>query len=148
MIAVQSVYAMAAVPLLVFAGIAGPQPRTSAAVAVAAGLAVAVALYLAFARGVGRPPRRLALPAAVAAVSEEIVWRWGALAGTAPFLGWPGAFALSTVAFAGIHTRTTTLAYLVIGGAFAAVFLATGQLVAAIAAHGGYNLLVLLWRRP
>jgi len=146
--AVQSLYAAAAVPLLVFAGIAGPHPRTSAAAAVTAGVAVAIVLYLVFARSASRPPRRLALPATIGAVSEEIVWRWGALAGTAPFIGWPGAFALSTVVFAGTHTRTATLAYIVIGGAFAAVFLATGQLVAAIAAHGGYNLLVLLWRRP
>jgi hypothetical protein len=147
-IAVQLLYAAAAVALLAFAGIAGPRPRTSAALAAAAGVAVAIALYLAFARRTARPPRRLALPATVGAVSEEIVWRWGAFAGTAPFISWPGAFALSTIAFAGTHTRTATFAYMVIGGAFAAVFLATGQLVAAIAAHGTYNLLVLLWRRP
>ncbi|HSX21385.1 MAG TPA: CPBP family intramembrane glutamic endopeptidase [Gaiellaceae bacterium] len=148
MIAVQSLYAAVAVPLLVFAGIAGPQPRMGAALSTAAGVAVAVALYLVFARSTARPPRRLALPAAVGAVNEEIVWRWGALAGTAPYISWPGAFALSTVVFAGTHTRTATFAYIIIGGAFAAVFLATGQLIAAIAAHGTYNLLVLLWRRP
>ena len=113
-----------------------------------AGLGVAAGLYGLFARGVERPSRRLLLPATAGAISEEIVWRWGVLAGTAPYLGWAGALALSTAGFAGQHTRTATVAYLIIGGACGGVFLATGRIAAAIAAHGGYNALVLLWRRP
>ena len=145
---VQAAYALAACLLLAFAHISAPPARVGDGLAVAAGIGVAIALYAAFARGSERPPRRLLVPAAAGAASEEIVWRWGVLAGTAPVLGWTGALALSSVGFAGRHTRTATGAYLVLGGAFGGVFLATGRLAAAIAAHAGYNLLVLLWRRP
>ena len=147
-IATQAAYAAVAALVAVFADVSGPRVRTGNGLAVVAGLGAAVLLYRAFARGVDRPPRRLLLPAAAGAVSEEIVWRWGVLAGSAPYVGWGGALALSSAGFAGTHTRTATLAYLLIGGTFGAVFLATGRLVAAIAAHGAYNLLVLLWRRP
>ena len=147
-LAMQATYAAVAALLVVFADISGPPSRVGNGLAVAAGLGAALALYLAFARGVDRPPRRLLVPAAAGAVSEEIVWRWGVLAGAAPYVGWGGALALSSAGFAGIHTRTATLAYLLLGATFGAVFLATGRLVAAIAAHAAYNLLVLLWRRP
>jgi membrane protease YdiL (CAAX protease family) len=144
----QAAYAALAAALVAFAGVSAPHAHTGDGPAVAAGLAVALALYSTFARGAQRPPRSLLVPAAAGAVSEEIVWRWGVLAGTAPYLGWAGALALSSAGFAGRHTRTATVAYLVMGGAFGGVFLVTGRLAAAIAAHGGYNLLVLLWRRP
>lgn len=147
-LATQALYAVVAGLLLAFADVSAPQAHTGDALAALAGLGVAAALYGLFARGVERPPRRLLVPATAGAISEEIVWRWGVLAGTAPYLGWAGALALSTAGFAGQHTRTATVAYLVIGGAFGGVFLATGRIAAAIAAHGGYNVLILLWRRP
>jgi len=147
-VTIQAAYAVAAGLILVFARISAPHAHTGDGPAVLAGLGVAVVLYLALARGAERPSRRLVVPAAAGAASEEIVWRWGVLAGTAPLLGWMGAFALSTAAFAGRHTRTATGAYILLGGAFGGVFLATGRLAAAIAAHAGYNVLALLWRRP
>jgi membrane protease YdiL (CAAX protease family) len=90
---------------------------------------------------------RLLIPATVGAAGEEIVWRWGALAGTAPVLGWAGALIASTLGFAFRHARPpdrAVCAYLLLGGAFGAVFLATGRLAAAIAAHAAYNALVLV----
>lgn len=147
-ILVQALYAVVAALVLAYAHVTAPPARTGNGLAVAAGLGVALVLYAGFARGVERPARGLLVPAAAGAVSEEIVWRWAVLAGAAPTVGWGCALALSSAGFAGVHTRTATLAYLLIGGAFGAVFLATGRLAAAVAAHGGYNLLVLLWRRP
>ena len=99
-------------------------------------------------RRLGGPGMRLQLgflnPALRAGAPEEVVWGWGALAGAAPAVGWVGALALSTWCFALRHTRSEDLvAYLVLGASFGGVFLATGRLVAAIAAHAGYNPLVL-----
>jgi len=146
-IALQSAYAIAAAALLTLGGIAGPRPRIAAPAAIALGIATAVLLYTSLARGRARPQARL-LPAAAGGVFEEVVWRWGALAGTAPFLGWPAAYAASTVGFAGRHARgRAALPYLVLGTSFGGVFLATGRLEAAVAAHAAYNLLALGSRR-
>lgn len=147
-IALQGAYAVAAILLLALPAIAPPPARSGQLVAAAAGLATAAVLHLGLARGREPPPRRLLVPAVAAGVSEEAVWRWGLLAGTAPYLGWSGAFVLSTLLFACRHTRSAGLAdYLVLGAAFGGVFLVTGRLVAAIAAHAAYNALVLLGGR-
>jgi Type II CAAX prenyl endopeptidase Rce1-like len=142
---VQAVYALVAAALLAFAGIAGPPPRLPQPAAAAVGLAVAVVVWTMLARGRDSPPRSLLVPALIAGASEEIVWRWGVLAGLAPRIGWVAAFGLSTAAFAYRHTRDEGLfAYLILGGAFGGVFLATGRLAGAIAAHAGYNALAVL----
>jgi Type II CAAX prenyl endopeptidase Rce1-like len=145
---VQAVYALVAVVLVAFADIAGPPPRLPELAAAAVGLAVAVVLWALLARGRDSPPRSLLVAALVAGASEEIVWRWGLLAGVAPRVGWAAAFGLSTAGFAYRHTRDERLyAYVVLGGAFGGVFLATGRLAAAIAAHAGYNALAILRAR-
>jgi membrane protease YdiL (CAAX protease family) len=144
-VALQGAYVAAACLLLLFAGIAPPPRRVGGLVALAAGLLLAVVLYGVLARRAEAPDRRVLVPALGAGATEEIVWRWGVLAGTAPTLGWPGALTLSTWCFALRHTRSEGLvAYLVLGASFGGVFLATGRLAAAIAAHAGYNALVLL----
>lgn len=142
---VQAIYALVAAALVVFAGIAGPPPRLPEPAAAAVGLLVAGALCALLVRGRDSPPRTLLVPALIAGVSEEVVWRWGVLAGLAPRIGWGAAFGLSTAGFAYRHTRGEGLfAYLLLGGAFGGVFLATGRLAAAIAAHAGYNALAIL----
>ena len=142
---VQAAYALVAAALVAFAGIAGPPPRLPELAAAAIGLVVAVVLCALLARGRDSPRRSLLVPALIAGASEEIVWRWGVLAGLAPLVGWGAAFGLSTVGFAYRHTRGEGLvAYLLLGGAFGGVFLATGRLAAAIAAHAGYNALAIL----
>lgn len=144
---VQAVYAVGAAALLAFGGISGPPGRLPEPAAVAVGLAVAIVLWSLLARGREAPSRSLLPPALIAAVAEEIVWRWGVLAGLAPRVGWGAALGLSAAGFAYRHTRGDGLfAYLVLGGAFGGVFLATGRLAAAIAAHAGYNALALLRR--
>jgi membrane protease YdiL (CAAX protease family) len=142
---VQAVYALAAVGLVSFGGISGPPGQIPELAAVALGLAVAVVLSALLARGREAPSRSLLLPAMIAAVSEEIVWRWGVLAGLAPRVGWGAALGLSAVGFAYRHTRGEGLvAYLLLGSAFGGIFLATGRLAAAVAAHAGYNTLAFL----
>jgi len=146
--ALQAAYLVAGSLLLAFGSIAPPPPRLDGLEAAAAGLATAALLYLVLALGRAAPPRRLLVPAVAAGASEEAVWRWGLLAGTAPYLGWVGALALSTVGFAFRHTRRDGLpAYLLLGAAFGGVFVATGQLAAAVTAHAGYNALVLIGGR-
>ena len=142
---VQVIYALVAAAVLAFGGVSGPPGRVPELAAVAVGLAVAIALHALLARGREAPSRSLLLPALLAAVSEEVVWRWGALAGLAPHVGWGAALGLSTAGFAYRHTRGDGLfAYLLLGGAFGGVFLATGRLAAAVAAHAGYNALALV----
>lgn len=142
---VQLAYVAAAAALLGFAPVQAPHARTSAFVAVAAGAAIGAAAYFLLARHSVAVDRQLLVPAIGAAFGEEIVWRWGALAGLAPLVGWPGAFGASTVAFAYRHTRNEGLVvYLVLGAAFGGALLATGRLAAAIAAHATYNALVVL----
>ena len=130
------------------------EPRVAWPVALASGAAAGLALTLVLAGGF--PPRertvaadrRLVLVCAVVVVAsacEEIVWRGfgiGELSGT---LGTVAAFVVSTAGFALAHAgRVSTLTHLATGAAFGGVFLATGSLLAAIAAHATYNLLVVL----
>ena len=60
-------------------------------------------------------------------------------------LGRAGALAASTALFGAAHVRrqrTAAVAHIATGSVFGVVYLATGRLVAAVAAHGAYNLLV------
>jgi membrane protease YdiL (CAAX protease family) len=72
---------------------------------------------------------------------EEAIWRRLALGAIALHTGWGTALAASTVAFALTH-RLGKPTQLVTGLAFGSIYLLTGQLVAAIAMHAVYNLLL------
>jgi membrane protease YdiL (CAAX protease family) len=117
--------------------------------ATALGLAAGVALFATVARraprlsGVGRP-----LPATMAkhaflglfAVNEELVWRRLVLGETLA-AGTVAAVAGSTLGFAFLH-RSRRAVHVVTGGTFAGVYVASGSLVASIAAHWTYNTLI------
>ena len=83
---------------------------------------------------------RLAFVVVWAAV-EEIVWRWLALGLVAAAAGWPLALAVSSVAFAAVH-GVGKASQLATGATFGVVYLATGRLLAAVAAHATYNLVL------
>ena len=151
-----SMHACVAAALLAFASVS-VQPRVPAAAAVAIGLGAAMILFggLTRARVRFRPRRwrayRLIARGAfymLRSASEEVAWRWFLLGSLIPAVGMPGAFAASTAGFAVAHAGPrpgrTVAVHACTGGIFGGVFLATGSLLAAVAAHGGYNLLVLL----
>ena len=81
----------------------------------------------------------------VRSAQEEAVWRALVLGMLVAPLGRLGALVASTTLFAGAHVlrqgRAAT-AHLVTGSAFGVVFLLTGRLSGAIAAHSVYNVLV------
>jgi membrane protease YdiL (CAAX protease family) len=138
--------AVAAVLLLLVAP-AEPTSRLDLPAATFAGVAGGLILYVAVARRRPYvPPRVPAALAAcvilvVAAGSEEVVWRrvvLGELLRAGPL----AAAAGSTLGFALVHRTRQTL-HLGTGAAFAGLYLATGALAAAIAAHWAYNVLLL-----
>ncbi|HET9243498.1 MAG TPA: ATP-binding cassette domain-containing protein [Gaiella sp.] len=123
--------------------------------ALAFGLLVGLALFLVLARprvppaGVGRLPRRRLTARAVVltakAAQEEAIWRGLVLGLLLGPLGRAGAVAVSTVLFAAAHVGDLGRAaavHLLTGLAFAGVYLTTGRLLAAVAAHGAYNVLL------
>lgn len=124
--------------------------------AVAGGAVAAAALYTVLARELptlGRPGRqrlRVVAPRAgrlaLAAVREEVLWRWLVLGLGTAFVGVFGAFVAATAGFALSHWRQAGARSIVVhsltGSVFGALYLA-GGLVAAIVAHALYNLLVL-----
>ena len=76
---------------------------------------------------------------------EEAIWRALVLGALVHPLGAAGALAVSTVLFAAAHVgRLGRRAWwhLATGATFGLAYLATGRLIAAIAAHGTYNILV------
>ena len=119
------------------------------------GVLVGLALFLVLARPqlppsrvVTLPPRRLAARALVLtakAAQEEAIWRGLVLGLLLGPLGRAGAVAVSTVLFAAAHLGDLGRAaavHLLTGLAFAGVYLTTGRLLAAVAAHGTYNVLL------
>ena len=72
---------------------------------------------------------------------EEAVWRRCALGGLALQTGWPVALVGSSLAFAATH-RFGRANHLATGFAFGSVYLLTGTLLAPIAMHAVYNVLV------
>jgi membrane protease YdiL (CAAX protease family) len=92
--------------------------------------------------------RLVALKAAVIALgswAEEILWRWCAIGALAPAIGVVPAYVASTTGFALAHAgRRARRTHLLTGACFGAVYLATGRIAAAVAAHLAYNLTVLL----
>jgi ABC-2 type transport system ATP-binding protein len=75
----------------------------------------------------------------VRAALEELFWRGLVLGAAARAIPATGALALSSACFAYAHRRRV---HVLTGGAFGALYLATGRLAAPIAAHGLYNLIV------
>jgi ABC-2 type transport system ATP-binding protein len=150
-----SMHAFVAAALLAFAQVS-VQPRVPAAAAVAIGLGAAAMLFAGLTRARRFRPRRGRAYALVArgafytlrSASEEIAWRWFLLGSLVPAVGTPGAFAASTAGFAFAHAGArpgrAVAVHACTGGVFGGVFLATGSVLAAVAAHSGYNLLVLL----
>jgi hypothetical protein len=121
----------------------------------AGGVAVGAALFACLARrplpvpALGRASRpRLAARSPILAVKsaqEEAVWRGVVLGSLAVVVGRAGALAASTLLFAAAHVprqRSRAVVQLATGAAFGLVYAATGRLLAAIAAHAAYNLLV------
>jgi len=150
------VHAALAVALLASAQVSVHR-RVPLAAGVSIGLAAATVLFVALVRARVRfRPERWRAHTLVArggffalrSASEEVAWRWFLLGSLAPAVGMLGAFAASTVGFALAHggpQRGRGVAiHAVTGGVFGAVFIVTGSLLAAVAAHGGDNLLVLL----
>jgi membrane protease YdiL (CAAX protease family) len=124
-----------------------PHARLGPPAAAAAGGAVGLLLYLAVARH--RPYAPPLAPPVVAAyailvvpaVSEEVVWR-GVVLGELLRAGPVAAVAGSTLGFALAHRGRPAL-HLGTGATFGGLYLATGALLAAIAAHWAYNVLLL-----
>jgi membrane protease YdiL (CAAX protease family) len=115
-------------------------------VAIAFGLVAGTALFVALTRGAPVLPSaasgaRLALARhlflGLCAVNEELVWRRLVL-GEALRAGVVGAVIVSTVGFAIVH-RARQGTQLALGAGFATVYVATGSLAAAVAAHWTYN---------
>ena len=75
------------------------------------------------------------------AAVEEALWRRLVLGTLALHGGWVVALVASSIGFALSH-RVGATGHLVTGLGFGSVYLATGQLVAAIAMHAVYNLLL------
>jgi membrane protease YdiL (CAAX protease family) len=145
--------------LLVWAPLAGLQPRVGALLAACGGIGAGVALFVTLAR---RAPQRfrphavairalvLTAPALLAAaVGEEAIWRYLLLGVLRGLAGTSGALAASTAAFAFAHglggVRAVRI-HVVTGACFGTVYIASGRLVAAVAAHLAYNLLVVAAR--
>ena len=111
-------------------------PVASAPAGLLAGAALAVGVRRgAFARS--RPSPTLLALLAVSAANEELIWR-RVLAGELLHAGAFAALAGSTVVFALAHRGRPGL-HLATGGLFGGLYLATGALTAAFAAHWAYN---------
>lgn len=84
----------------------------------------------------------------LSAAAEELVWRRALLGELLP-LGPAVALAVSSAGFAAAHRRRRLL-HLGTGAVFGGVYLATGLLLAGIAAHWAYNVFVaaLVQREP
>jgi membrane protease YdiL (CAAX protease family) len=100
-------------------------------------------------------PRRLAVQGSITSltsIAEEVAWRGVALGTAITVWGWPAPVAVIVTAtlFGSLHlglggwraVATHTLTGFLLGGAF----VVTGQLIASIAAHVAYNLVVIAYR--
>jgi ABC-2 type transport system ATP-binding protein len=94
------------------------------------------------------PRKRLLARSAVLtakSAEEEAIWRGIVLGLLLPTLGPLGALASSSALFAGAHVRRLgrrAWAHLATGSTFGLAYLATGRILAAMAAHSTYNVLV------
>jgi ABC-2 type transport system ATP-binding protein len=138
--------------LLVVAPTAPPRAPVAAAVAVPLGAAIGVALFAVLARRRRATPLGAGLVVAVAGAGEEALWRGFALGRIASGVGVAGAVVLSTIGFAASHFPAQRLRgvrlQLGTGLVFGTLYALSGSLLAAVSAHGLYNVLVLAGRRP
>lgn len=155
-VAARIALAAVAVVLLLWQPVAPLAARTDAPAGAAVGLGAA-GFSFALLAGFRRPPPlrgtvvaravTLAMPSVAAtALVEEVIWRYGVLGVLRIALGTAVAAWASTFGFAAVHAPhggRAARAALVTGAAFAAVYLITGRLVAAVLAHAVYNLLVV-----
>lgn len=94
------------------------------------------------------PPRRLVARSAVLTLKsaqEEALWRALLLGSLVAPLGRLGALALATVLFSAVHVwdqGRRALVHIATGGVFGAVYVGTGRLSAAVAAHAAYNVAI------
>jgi membrane protease YdiL (CAAX protease family) len=129
-----------AIALVVSLSPPGPPLRLPVVAAAPAGLLAGAALSLAVRRGASaasRPSLAVLALLAVSAANEELIWR-RVLAGELLRAGALAALAGSTVLFALAHRGRPGL-HLATGGLFGGLYLATGALTAAVAAHWAYN---------
>jgi len=134
-----------------------PRARVAVPVALALGCLSGVALagLALFTGDVRRRPGRrrlatsvgLAAVLVVAAACEEVVWRAGVQAAVGTVAGTVGALVLTALLFGAVHgpLRRRMATQVLTGVAFGTVFAVSGRLVAAMAAHGAYNLTLLAW---
>jgi len=119
--------------------------RTSPALATAAGLTLGTALYSVTARcrPVAVGPAGASRTGFIVgwATVEEVLWRWLFLGGLALTIPVFAAFAAATAAFALAHAHGRRV-QVVTGATFGGLYLLTGTLLAPVAAHVIYNLLV------
>lgn len=138
------------------------QPRTAVLQAVVVGggagclLFVALAGRAAFVRRRLRPPlpRRRSLGGSLVllgrAVGEEVAWRGFLLGAVERRLPPLVALAATSALFAAAHANVRgpqRLVHVATGLVFGGVYLLTGRLAAAVAAHAAYNGLVAMGRR-
>ncbi len=147
----------AGLALVLLAPTAPLRQPIAARTGVPVGLVLGAMLFATLARG-GRRPLRIRPPGVVAAAlavaaagaGEEAVWRGFALARLAAGIGVAGALVATTAAFAATHFPALRLrgvaVHLGTGSVFGLLFVGTGSLVCAAAAHGAYNLLAVCSR--
>lgn len=133
-------------------------PEIVPAAAAPLGIVAAVVLFRSLARRWPSPPRvgrdRRSLVAArcavlaVGATCEEAVWRLGLLGSLRGPLGPGAALVLSSAAFAAAHWprqgANGVAVHAITGAVLGGLYVATGTVVAPIAAHVVYNVLVAL----
>jgi hypothetical protein len=141
---------------LLVAGIAGGAmphlaPRLPVGVATVGGLAAGVFLHRALAgrwavHRLRRPRGGEAIVLAARAAGEEVAWRGFLVGALAAFLGAAGAALAGGAVFACAHRverRRDRLVHFLTGSVFGLVYVGTGRLVAAVAAHVAYNALAV-----
>jgi membrane protease YdiL (CAAX protease family) len=147
----------AACALLVWAPVTGEHRTIPLLAALPAGAGTGIIVFALLAATWRPPPlgrsrvaRAVAAatpPLALGAAAEEAIWRYGALGFANRAIGPLGALLASSIGFAFVHFDRTRLRGLAIHGAlgvvFGGVYLLTGSLAAAVAAHLTYNLLVV-----
>ncbi len=113
------------------------------------GASAGAVLYLTLVRRLPRRPALRLVPLlgylTGCAILEELVWRGYLFGGLLRALHPAGALAASSLAFAAVHGRPAP--HVLTGATFGAVYLGTGRLGAACAAHALYNWLVALSAR-
>jgi membrane protease YdiL (CAAX protease family) len=150
----QALQAAFAVGLVAFGVLPDSSPPLATGYGLLLGTAAGAALFSCLAgemiRAYRIPPARIPLVAfkgsylAIVSISEEVIWR-GWVLGLILAAGWVPALLVSAAGFAILHLpgdRIQALTWLGLGLTFGAAYL-LGGLLAAIAAHATYNLLIL-----